>query len=93
MDLPAIIRSAAEASIVASMQGVTAVTTAEVEAHLAADDRGRGFSPIVRVYLCHIYSVTGDKEVPYIWRDMALAHTKVKVLALLSQLFLTWMSA
>ena len=42
VDLPAIIWSAVEASIMASMQGVAAIITAAVEECLADDDRGRG---------------------------------------------------
>ena len=54
MDLPAIIWSAIDASIVAFMQGIAAVTAVVVEAHSAADDRGRGLFPIMRAQLCHI---------------------------------------
>ena len=48
MDLPAIIRSTVEALIAAVMQGVAAVTTAAVEAHSAADNRGKGLYIINR---------------------------------------------
>ena len=74
------------------MQGVTAVTTAAVEARSAAEDRRRGLSLIMRAYLCQICGVAGDDEVPPIWREMALARTKAEGLALLSQFFLTVMS-
>ena len=93
MDLPAIIWSAVEASIVASMQGIASVTTASVEARSAADDWGRGLSSIMRAHLRQICGVARDKDVPSIWRDMALAQTKAEGLALLSQFFLTDMSA
>ena len=83
MDLPAIIRSAVEASIAAAMQGVPAVTTAAVEARSAVDDRGCGLSLIMRAHLRHICGKAGDNDVPYIWREMALVHTKAKGLALL----------
>ena len=76
MDLPTIIRSAVEASIAAAMQGVAAVTTAELEARSAADDRGRGLYLIMRADLRHICGVAGDDDVPSIWREMALARTK-----------------
>ena len=76
MDLPAIIRSAVEASIAAAMQGVAAVTTAELEARSAADDRGRGLYLIMRAHLRHICGVAGDDDVPSIWREMALVRTK-----------------
>ena len=74
------------------MQGVTAVTTAAVEARSAADDCGCGLSLIMRSHLRHICSVAGDDDVPSIWREMYLARTKAKGLALLSQFFLTGMS-
>ena len=93
MELPAIIRSAVEASIAAAMQGVAAVTKAAVEARSAADDRGRVLSLIMRSHLRHICGVAGDDDVPSIWREMALARTKAEVLALLLQFFLTGMSA
>ena len=93
MDLPAIIRSAVEASIAAAMQGVAAVTMAAVEVRSAVDDCGRGLSLITIFHLRDICGVAGDDDVPYIWRDMALARTKAKGLALLSQFFLTGMSA
>ena len=93
MDLTAIIRSAVKALIVVSIQGVTAVTTAAVEAHSAADNQGQGLSPIMRAHLHHICGVAGDKDVPTIWREMALAQTKAEGLALLSQFFLIEMSA
>ena len=93
MDLPAIIRSAVEAAIVASMQGVAAVTTAEVEARSEADDSGQGLSSIMQAHLRHICGITGDEYIPSIWREMALLRTKVEGLALLSQFFLTGMSA
>ena len=93
MDLPAIIRSAVEASITSAMQGVAAVTTAAVEARSAADDRGRGLSLIMRAHLRHRCGVAGDEDVPSIWREMTLACTKAEGLSLLSQLFLTGMSA
>ena len=47
VDLPAIIRSAVEASIAASMQSVADVITAAVKACSAADDRGRGLYSIM----------------------------------------------
>ena len=93
MDLPAIIRSAVEASIAAAMQGVSAVTTAAVEALSAADDRMHGLSLIMRAHLRHICGVAGDDEVFSLLREMALAQTKAEGLALLSQFFLTRMSA
>ena len=68
MDLPVIIRSAVEASIVAAMQGVAAVTTAAVEARSAADDCGRGLSLIMRAHLRYICGVAGNDDVPSIWR-------------------------
>ena len=73
MDLPAIIRSAFEASIEAAMEGVAAVTTAAVEARSAADDSGHGLSLIMRSHLHHICGVVGDDNVPFIWMKMALA--------------------
>ena len=93
MDLPVIIRSAVEASIAAATQGFSAVTTAAVEARSAADDCGRGLYLIMRSHLCHICGVAGDDDVPSIWREMELARTKAKGLALLSQFFLTGMNA
>ena len=93
MDIPVIIRSAVEASITASMQGVTAVTTAAVEARSAADDQWEGLSPIMQAHLRHICGVAGDKNITSIWRDMLLARTESEGLALMSQLFLTEMSA
>ena len=93
MDLPVIIRSAVEALIAATIQGVAAVTTEAVEARSAADDRGRGLSLIRRAHLRHIYGVAGDDDVPSIWREMSIARMKAEVLALISQLFLTGMSA
>ena len=75
------------------MQGVAAATMAAVEARSAADDRGSGLSLIMRSRLRHICGVAGDDDVPSIWREMALARTKAEVLALLSQFFLTGMSA
>ena len=64
MDLPAIIWSAIDASIVAFMQGIAAVTAVVVEAHSAADDRGQGLLPIMRAQLRHIYGVTGGEDPP-----------------------------
>ena len=93
VDLPAIIRSPVKELIAAVMQGVAAVTTAAVEARSAADDRGRVLSLIMRAHLRHICGFVGDDDVPSIWRDMALARTKVEGLALLYQFFLTGMSA
>ena len=93
MDLPAIIRSADKAAIVESMQGVAAVTTAEVEACSEADDSGQGLSSIMQAHLRHICGITGDEYIPSIWREMALLRTKVEGLVLLSQFFLTGMSA
>ena len=66
VDLPAIIWSAVEASIMASMQGVAAIITAAVEECLADDDRGQGLSPIMGLRLRHIYGVAGYKGVPSI---------------------------
>ena len=77
----------------AAMQGVAAVTTVAVEARSEADDHGQGLSLIMRSHLRHIFGVAGDDDVPYIWREMQLARTKAKGLALLSQVFLTGMSA
>ena len=68
MDLPTTIQSAFKALISAAMQVVTAVTTAEVEAHSEADDRGRGLSLIMKAHLRHICGVSGDDDVPSIWR-------------------------
>ena len=93
MDLLAIIRSVVKASIAASMQGVAAITTAAVEARSAADDRWEGLSPIMQAHLRHICGVAGDKDITSIWRDMLLARTESEGLALMSQLFLTEMSA
>ena len=93
MDLPAIIQSAIEALIAESMQGITDATTAAVEARSAADDRGRGLSSIMQAHLYHICGVVGDEEPPSIWRVMELSQTKAEGLALLSQFFLTGMSA
>ena len=84
MELPAIIRSAVESSITASMQGIAAVTTATVEARSAADDNGQGISSIMQAHFRHIYVVVEDEDVPSIWREMALAQTKAEDLALLS---------
>ena len=92
MDLPAIVRSAIEASIAASTQGVAVVAIAAVVERLAADDRGRGLSPIMRAHLQQICGVAGDEDVPSIWRELALAQTKAEGLALLSQFFLTGIS-
>ena len=64
-----------------------------MEARSAADDRGRGLSLIMRDHLCHIYGVSGDNDVPSFRRETALARTNSKGLALLSQFFLTGMSA
>ena len=83
VDLPTIILSAVEASIVAAMHGVVAVITAAVEACSEADDCGCGLSLIMRAHLRHICGKAGDNDVPYIWREMALVHTKAKGLALL----------
>ena len=47
MDLPAVIRSAVETSIAVSMQVVETVTTTEVEARLAVEERGRDPHPIM----------------------------------------------
>ena len=93
VDLPEIIRSDVDLLIAASMQGVAAVTTATVEERLAANNRGRGLSSIMRAHLRHICVVVGDKEVPSIWREMELARTKVEGQVLLSQFFLTGVSA
>ena len=93
MDLPAVIRSAVKASIAATMQGVAAVTTSAVEACSAADDCGRGLSLIMRSHLHYICGVAGDDNVPSIWREMASSRTKAEGLELLSQFFLTGMSA
>ena len=68
VNLSAIIRSAVEASISAAMQGVTAVITAAVEARSVADDCGRGLSLIMKAHLRHICGVSGDDDVPSIWR-------------------------
>ena len=76
VDLPVIIRSAVEALIAADMQGVAAVTTAEVEACSTADDCGRGLSLVMRSHLHYICGVAGDDNVPSIWREMALVRTK-----------------
>ena len=75
------------------MQGVAAVTTAAVEACLAADDRGRGLSPIMRAHLRHICGVAGYEGAPFIWREMSLERTKAEGLALLLQFFITGMIA
>ena len=93
MDLPAIIWSAIEALIAESMQGVAAVTTAAVEARLSVDNQGRGLSPIMQAHLRHICGVTGGEYVPSIWREIALVRTKLEGLVLLSQFFLSGMSA
>ena len=76
MEIPEISWSSAEASIAASMQGVPAVTPAAVEARSAAYDRGQGLLPIMRAHLRYIYGIAGDKDIPSIWREMALARTK-----------------
>ena len=47
----------------------------------------------MRAHLHHICGVAGDKEVPSIWRDMELVRTEAEGLALISQFFLTGMSA
>ena len=54
---------------------------------------GQDLSLIMRAHLRHICGVAGDDEVPSIWRDMALSRTKAEGLGLLSQFFLTGMSA
>ena len=93
MNLSAIIRSVFEASIASAMQVVAAITTSAVEARSAADDRGQGLYLIMRSHLRHICGVAGDDDVPSIWREMELTRTKGEGLALLSQFFLTRMSA
>ena len=93
MDIPAIIQSALRSSIAAFMQGVAAVTTVIVEACSEADNWGQGLYPIMQAHLRHIYGVAEEKDVPSIWREMALAWTKAEGLDLMSQFFLTGMSA
>ena len=93
MDLPTIIQSAFKALTAAVMQGVATVTTSAVEARSAVDNCGRGLSLIMRYHLHHICGVAGDDDVPSIWREMKFARTKAEGLALLSQFFLTGMSA
>ena len=93
VELPASIQSAVEAPLATTMQGVTAVTTTEVEARSAADNLGRGLYLIMKAHLRHICCVVGDDDIPFIWRDMALARTKAESLELLLQFFLTGMSA
>ena len=75
------------------MQGVSAVTQAAVEARSAADGRGGCLSLIMGAHLRHICGMVGHDYVPSIWRETALARTEAKGLALLSQFFLTGMSA
>ena len=67
----------------ATMQGVSVVTTAAAEARSAADDRGRSLSLIMRAHLRHICGIAVDNDFPSIWREMALARTKAEGLALL----------
>ena len=93
MGLPTIIQSPVKELIAAAMQGVAAVTTATVEARSAADNRRRGPPLIIISHLRHICVVAGDDGVPSIWREMVLVCTKVEVLALLLQFFLTGMRA
>ena len=47
----------------------------------------------MREHLCHIYGVAGDEDAPSIGREIALSRKKAEGLALLSQFFLTGMSA
>ena len=47
----------------------------------------------MRAHLCPICGVTGDKDIPSIWREMVSSQTKAEGLALVSQLFLTGLSA
>ena len=46
----------------------------------------------MRAHLCPICGVTGDKDIPSIWREMALAQTKAECLTMMSQFFLKRMS-
>ena len=64
-----------------------------MEACSVVDDLRRSLSLIMRAHLRHICGMAGDNDVPSIWGEMALARTKAKGLALISQFFLTGMSA